>query len=109
MIVHERRHGMRMASHFHVTTHCDGLRQYCLGLDLSPSGALVRRTSLLAAPLVQHLDIELADRVVSGAARTVWSQGGLQGLRFVGLSDVDRLDIAEHLDALSRMLRRFRC
>jgi hypothetical protein len=104
----ERRHGIRMPSHFHVTTHCDGRRQYCLGLDLSPSGALVRRSSFAPAPLVQRLEIELGGRLVLGAARTVWSRGELQALRFVGMADVDRLEIAEHLDRLVRLMRGYR-
>jgi hypothetical protein len=35
-------------------------------------------------------------------ARPVWSWGTQQGLKFVRMSDVDRLNLAEHLDIVSR-------
>jgi hypothetical protein len=31
----------------------------------------------------------------------VWCFGELQGVRFVGLSDVDKLEIAEHIDRVA--------
>ncbi len=82
---------------------CRGqLTEACRALDLSPSGALVRGRRN-DSPLVQAYELRLGEgsqpfRVL---ARTVWQHGGLRGVRFVNLTDVDRLEIAEYLDALS--------
>lgn len=98
----DRRAGNRMNTHFHITTFIDGRPFPCHGVDLSTTGALVRRRSGRRAPLVQHVELDIGDRLIRGAARTVWSNGELQALRFVGLTDVDRLEIAEHLDRAAR-------
>lgn len=94
--------GIRMHTHFQVTAFVDGRPVACHGVDLSTTGALVRRRSGRRAPLVQHVELDIGDRLIRGAARTVWADGELQALRFVGLTDVDRLEIAEHLDRAAR-------
>ncbi len=94
--------GIRMQTSFNVTAFVGGRRVECSGVDLSTTGALVRRRARRNPPLVQHVELEVGDRRIRGAARTVWADGELQALRFVGLTDVDRLEIAEHLDRASK-------
>ncbi len=94
----DRRRGQRIRTNFRVTTYINGRPHECSGVDLSTTGALVRRTNPRETPLVQHVELGIGARRIRGAARTVWADGDLQALRFVGLTDVDRLEIAEHLD-----------
>lgn len=94
----DRRMGIRMQTSFSVTAFVGGHPVPCSGVDLSTTGALVRRPTPRHAPLVQHVELDIGDRKIRGAARTVWADGDLQAIRFVGLTDVDRLEIAEHLD-----------
>jgi hypothetical protein len=48
------------------------------------------------------LELQLPERMktLSALARPVWAFGSQQALRFVRMSDVDRLSLAEHLDIL---------
>ena len=92
-----------MHTPFSVTAFLDGRPVECSGVDLSTTGALVRRTARRRPPLVQHVELDIGDRLIRGAARTVWTEGDLQALRFIGLNDVDRLEIAEHIDRMMRV------
>ncbi len=107
MVVHlknsDRRMGIRMHTTFSVTAFQDGRPVECRGVDLSTTGALVRRRTKRDAPMVQHMELDIGDRLIRGAARTVWTEGDLQALRFIGLTDVDRLEIAEHLDRMTQV------
>ncbi|MEQ9321560.1 MAG: PilZ domain-containing protein [Polyangiaceae bacterium] len=105
---HERRHGgARLSSDLAMTSYRDGYAKACRAVDLSASGALVRRISSHRPPMVQRLELHLGrDEPLEVLARTVWSNDDLHAVRFIGLSDVDRLDIAEYLDALERRRRR---
>ena len=94
-----------MAADFRLVAFRHGHPSECRALDLSASGALLRRSRPHAPPLVQKLRLELGGATVTTYARTVWSRGGLEAVRFVGLSDVDRLEIAEHLDWLEARRR----
>ena len=96
-----RRVGIRIQTEFQVTAYVDGRPVPCMGVDLSTTGALVRRRSRRQLHLVQRVDLDLGELQIHGAARTVWSDGDLHAVRFIGLSDVDRLEIAEHLDRAS--------
>lgn len=52
--------------------------------------------------MLQRVELRLdARRTVGGIARTVWAGRGQCAVRFIGFSDVDRLEIAEHLDRAS--------
>jgi hypothetical protein len=53
--------------------------------------------------LFVKLELELPERhlPLSALARPVWSFGTQQAFRFVRMSDVDRLNLAEHLDVLA--------
>jgi len=53
--------------------------------------------------MVHNVELRLAGRgPFRGVARTVWSSGDQHAVRFIELSDADRLDIAEHMDELRR-------
>ena len=101
----ERRYGARMATDFRLVAFRHGHPKECRALDLSASGALIRRRRPDSSPLVQRVRLEMGGATVTTYARTVWSRGGLEAVRFVGLSDVDRLEIAEHLDRLEARRR----
>lgn len=95
----ERRVGQRVRTDLQATSYRDGRARPCYALDLSTDGALLRHDGQ-RPPLVQRLEIHLGAPVgsVPVLARTVWTSGPLSGVRFVGLSDVDRLELAERLD-----------
>ncbi len=98
----ERRTGARVGTDFGLTALRDGIRFEGRAVDLSASGALIRsRGNRRRPPLIQRLELKLgASKSLKTLARTVWSRGKWQAVRFVGLSEVDRLDIAEHIDAM---------
>jgi cation transport ATPase len=75
------------------------------GIDLSTTGVLVdwgKPAARDAMRFVLGLELHLPERLdaLRAVARPVWSFANQQAFRFVALSDVDRLDLAEHLDAL---------
>ena len=97
-----RRFGARLRTDLAVTTYHRGEARPCRVLDLSPTGALIQRRRTSDPPLLQDLELDLTHREpLRTLARTVWSEDDLMGVSFVGLSDVDRLDIAEELDRRS--------
>ncbi|MEZ4439135.1 MAG: PilZ domain-containing protein [Polyangiaceae bacterium] len=100
----DRRHGgIRLNSDVALTSYRDGYAHNCRAIDLSASGALLRRSSRRRPPMVQRIDIHLGkSEPIRAMARTVWAEDDLQAIRFVGLSDVDRLEIAEFIDDLER-------
>src|SRR5262245_53954070 len=99
----ERRRGLRLGTDLGLTAFRDGVAFRCRAFDLSCGGALVYDPSQRTPPLVQRveLDLDRMTRIVT-LARTIWAKGAWQAVRFVGLDDVDRLDIAEHLDKRER-------
>ncbi|HMJ16430.1 MAG TPA: hypothetical protein VK524_33680 [Polyangiaceae bacterium] len=79
----------------------------CRGIELSPTGILLdrgRRASAHAKPLFVHLELVLPEqaRTISAIARPIWQRGSQQALKFIRISDADRLTLAEHLDLLER-------
>jgi PilZ domain len=101
----ERRLGLRGRTRFEVTA-SNGLRvAQAMGRELSLSGMLVEYepTHSPGEGLVLRLTITLPERSrpIQALARPVRSNGGMQALRFVSLSDADRLSLAEHLDIVS--------
>ena len=57
----------------------------------------------LAPEVRERFELHLGARPIRGRARSVWSRDGLHAVRFVSMSDVDRLVIAEHIDRLMRL------
>jgi hypothetical protein len=77
------------------------------GVEISSSGIIVDRGLWLEGtdqPLTMRLTIRLPERrrPISALARHVRCFGSQQVLRFVQISDVDRLTLAEHLDIVQR-------
>ena len=103
----ERRVGFRARTDFHVIAREGWLRSHCRGVEVSPTGILLDRGRRLAdrdESLLVGLELLLPERhrMLQAMARPIWSFGTQQALRFVKMSDVDRLTLAEHLD-LQRM------
>jgi hypothetical protein len=77
---------------------------HCRGIEISPSGIIVDRgRELEAMPLLLRLEMQLPERVrtLRALARPIWASGTQQALKFIRISDVDRLTLAEHLDLLN--------
>ncbi|MFO0566547.1 MAG: hypothetical protein U0263_12840 [Polyangiaceae bacterium] len=100
----ERRVGLRGRTDFGVIAH-DGIsRTRCRCIELSPTGIIL---DLGRQPeprgWLSKLTLELPERsqLIVAWARPIWTRGNHQALRFVRMSDADRLTLAEHLDVLS--------
>ena len=103
----KRRVGLRARTDFRVTQKNGALRSDCRGVEVSSTGMVVDRGRLVGqgdSPMLLKLELELPERHkrLEVMARPVWSYGTQQGLKFVRLSDVDRLNLAEHLDIAFR-------
>lgn len=103
----ERRLGLRGRTDFSVDLDNGFLASTVRGVELSGSGIVLDRGRLLdgrSEPFVVRLRIHLPERVrpIVTVARPIWSLGCQQAFRFVTISDVDRLSLAEHLDVVAR-------
>jgi len=101
----ERRVGLRARTDFGVIARQGQRRARCRGIELGANGIVVdqgRSTRPLAERLLVDLELRLPERirVLHAVARPVWSYGTQHALRFVRISDVDRLTLAEHMDLL---------
>jgi hypothetical protein len=95
----ERRTSIRIPTDLPLVARKDGHERHCRAIELTTNGALVHYPASASPPLVQELELQLGDGCsLRTLARTVWSAGRLQAVRFLGLGDVDRLELAEHLD-----------
>ncbi|HEY6079555.1 MAG TPA: hypothetical protein VIW29_12160 [Polyangiaceae bacterium] len=77
---------------------------HCRGIEISSSGIIVDRgRDTPSQPMLMRLELLLPERVrpLRALARPIWVHGSQQALKFVRISDVDRLTLAEHLDVLS--------
>jgi hypothetical protein len=103
----ERRLGLRGQVDLPVIQHVDGFPHECRVIDISARGLVVQRTKSLASQnerLVYWIELPLDSegRRIHALARPVWTDGSLQAMRYVAVSDVDQLEIAELLDRLGR-------
>lgn len=97
----ERRLAMRGQIDVPVIQHVDGFPHACRSVDLSCRGLVVQRPTSLAEReprLLYSIELRIGDRAIHTLARTVWTEGPLMAMRYVGISDADRLDIAELID-----------
>ena len=104
----ERRIGSRAQVDLPVGAYVDGWWHPCRAVDLSARGMVVQRTKSLSGRSISQLNelaLELGGRIIGVLARTVWHDGRMLAVRFVDMSDVDRLEIAEHLDEIARRRR----
>jgi len=102
----ERRLGLRGRTDFGVIAHDGSLASHCRGIEVSPTGIILERGRDIApgrVPILVRLELRLPERInaLVAWARPVWARGSHQALRFVRMSDADRLSLAEHLDLLS--------
>mgnify|MGYP000664853380 CR=1 FL=1 len=100
----QRRVGLRARTDFRVVAQSGGLVTHCRGIEISPSGIIVDRGREVAhTPLVLRLEMLLPERVrpLRALARPIWVRGSQQAFKFIRISDVDRLTLAEHLDVLN--------
>jgi len=103
----ERRICLRGRTDFPVLLTTGFRRLQGRGVEISPSGIIVDRGRQLEdsdQPLTMRLTIRLPERrrPILALARHVRCFGSQQVLRFVEISDVDRLTLAEHLDIVQR-------
>jgi PilZ domain len=103
----DRRQGARAQVDFPVSALVDGHRHRCRAIDISPTGMVVERAPALvgrALPAVTPFELDVgAARPIRLRGRPVWDRDNLLAVRFVVMSDADRLTIAEHLDRKIRL------
>ena len=100
----QHRVGLRARTDFRVVARTGGFVSHCRGIEISSSGILVDRGRQPSSPpLLLRLEMQLPERVrpLWALARPIWRCGSQQALKFVQISDVDRLTLAEHLDVLT--------
>lgn len=97
--------GLRGRTDFSVVTRDGALHSRCRGIEVSSTGIVLdrgREVTERDQRVVIELEIRLPGRraALRALARPVWHFGSHQALKFVRLSDADRLCLAEHVDAL---------
>lgn len=100
----QHRVGLRARTDFRVVARNGGFISHCRGIEISASGIIVDRgRESPSQPLVMRLEMQLPERIrpLRALARPIWVRGTQQALKFVRISDVDRLTLAEHLDVLN--------
>jgi hypothetical protein len=100
----QHRVGLRARTDFRVVAFNGGFVSHCRGIEISASGIIVDRGRDLASEsLLLRLEMSLPERIrpLRALARPIWARGSQQAFKFVRISDVDRLTLAEHLDLLS--------
>lgn len=96
-----RQIGMRSHTEFSVVLHDGAVAAHCRATDLSTTGIVVDRGHDLPdeeGVVRLELYIPHAPAPIRALARPVRHVGSEQALRFVAISDADRLTIGEHLD-----------
>jgi hypothetical protein len=102
----DRRVGLRGRTDFRVLARDGRLTSTCRGVEVSPTGIILDRGRSIEerhTPMLMTLELRLPERhaPLRALARPIWSFGTQQAFKFVRISDVDRLTLAEHLDLLS--------
>ena len=99
----KRRLSQRARTSCRVRTEQGSLVSFYKGVEVSPTG-IVLDLGRPIAPSDQRIyvkmEIALPERMrpLRALARPVWSSGTRQAYKFVRMSDVDRLNLAEHVD-----------
>ena len=101
----KQRVGLRARTDFRVIATSGILSAHCRGIEVSPTGIILDRgrpVTDLHTPLVLKLELQLPERrkPLHVLARPIWAFGTQQAFKFVRISDVDRLTLAEHLDLM---------
>ena len=95
--------GLRARTDFDVVARDGQMVSRCRGIEVSASGILIDRGRPIRSTdkrLLVDIELRLPERLrgLRARARSVWTHGTQQALRFVDISDVDRLTLAEHID-----------
>jgi len=99
----KQRLNQRARTNCSVRTEEGSLVAFYRGVEVSPTGIVVD----LGRPVVARdqriyvkMEIELPERMrpLRALARPIWFKGTRQAYKFVRMSDVDRLNLAEHVD-----------
>lgn len=103
----ERRHAPRAPTELSALVGDGVLVSWARCVEISTGGLLLSRDpSGLGSDWRIYLRVELelpGDREpISAVVRPVWAQGPYQALKFVRMSDEDRLRVAEHVDRCMR-------
>jgi len=98
-----RQLGLRGSTDFPVVLHNANLAAHCRAIDVSSTGIVLDRgREVSPSDQVGVFRLELyipeAQTAVRVLARSVRHCGSQQALRFVAISDADRLTLSEHLD-----------
>jgi hypothetical protein len=101
----ERRSALRFRTDFAVIARDRLLESHGRGIEVSATGIVVDWGRPLAdrtPAIVLGLELRLPERLraLSAVVRPVWSSGSQQAFKFIRMNDVDRLNLAEHLDVL---------
>ena len=102
----DRRVGLRTRTDFRVIAQRGPLRSQYRGIDVSPTGIVIDRGRPITdqdSPFLMRLELQLPEylKPVRTLARPIWAEGSRQAFKFVRITDVDRLILAEHLDFMS--------
>lgn len=102
----ERRQGLRGKTRFEVDRAVSWGWVRASGVELSSSGLVIDYGKIVPKPLdgLRRLAVQLPERArkILVWARAVRSYDTQEALRFVAVSDADRLTLAEHLDIVFR-------
>lgn len=104
--MHHHRSAIRAQTDVPVSVFADGHVFECRAIDLSTQGAVVERADGLLAHEARPfywLSFAVGQRGVRVLARPAWKSGKRQAFRFILITDPDKLTLAEHMDASSRL------
>ncbi len=98
-----RRINLRARTDCIVRTQQGSLVSFRRAVEVSPTGIVVefgRPVGARDQPLYVKMEITLPERLrpLRALARPIWFTGTRQAYKFVRMSDVDRLNLAEHVD-----------
>lgn len=101
----ERRLGLRARTDFRVVASDGAFRAQCRGIEISAMGIVLdvgRWAAARAERVFLNLELALPERCrpIHALARPIWGLGTQRAFKFIRISDVDRLTLAEHLDLM---------
>ncbi len=106
----ERRNTPRKPSQLPIGIGVGRTFEAARSIDISVGGMLISRDKPLLSADTQLFDVLIRlpgdARPLRAVARTVWFWGPYQALRFMKMSEGDRLRLAEHIDRLSSERKR---
>lgn len=103
----QRRLNIRVRTDCSVRTRQGKVVSSYRGIEVSPTGIVIDRGRNVAESdqrIFVDMEIRLPERLapLRAVARPVWHSGTQQAFKFIRISDVDRLCLAEHVDLIHR-------